>query len=97
VSSHFDIIDKYSRGARPGKLDVYTHKLNLELDTALKFLKWTQKSWLSDIEIEASIDYVATGLPRPGDPFGNAIYLSKASPWAFSLVFVLPPIAPLGR
>jgi hypothetical protein len=55
VGSHFDIIDKYSPGARPGALDRYTHKLNLELDTAFAFLKWTKKPWLSDIEIEGSL------------------------------------------
>jgi hypothetical protein len=94
VGSHFDIIDKYSPGARPGTLDRYTHKLNLELDTAVAFLQWTKKPWLSDIEIETSIDYVPTGLPRAGDRFGNTTYLDNASRWSFSLVFVLP-IAPL--
>jgi hypothetical protein len=94
VGSHFDIIDKYSPGARPNTLDRYTHKLNFELDTAVPFLKWTEKRWLSEIEIETSIDYVATGLPRAGDRFGNATYLDNASRWGFSLVFVFP-VAPL--
>jgi hypothetical protein len=96
VSSHFDIIDKYSPGGRPHNEDRYTHKLNFELDTAVPFLKWTRKPWLSDIEIEASLDYVASGLPRAGDRFGNALYLDNASRWSFSLVFVLP-LAPLTR
>jgi hypothetical protein len=94
VGSHFDIIDKYSPGARPETQDRYTHKLNLELDTAVAFLKWTKKPWVSDIEIESSVDYVATGLPRAGDRFGNLTYLGNASRWSFSLVFVFP-IAPL--
>jgi hypothetical protein len=94
VGSHFDIIDKYSPGARPGIEDRYTHKLNFELDTAFAFLKWTNKAWLSDVEIEGSIDYVATGLPRAGDRFGNVTYLDNASRWSFSLVFVIP-LAPL--
>jgi hypothetical protein len=96
VSSHFDIIDKYSPGGRPHNEDRYTHKLNFELDTAVAFLKWTRKPWLSDIEIEGSLDYVASGLPRAGDRFGNALYLDNASRWSFSLVFVLP-LAPLSR
>ena len=96
VSSHFDIIDKYSPGGRPHNEDSYTHKLNLELDTAVPFLKWTRKSWLSDIEIEASLDYVATGLPRAGDRFGNRLYLDNAIRWSFSLVFVVP-LAPLSK
>jgi len=94
VGSHFDIIDKYSRGAQPHNLDRYTHKLNFELDTAVAFLKWTKKPWLSDIEVEASLDYVANGLPRTGDRFGNVTYLDNASRWGFSLVFVVP-LAPL--
>lgn len=96
VSSHFDIIDKYSPGARPHNTDRYTHKLNLELDTAVAFLKWTKKPWLKDIEIEGSLDYVASGLARAGDRFGNTTYLDNASRWSFSLVFVLP-LAPLSR
>ena len=96
VTSHFDIIDKYSPGARPATLDRYTHKLNFELDTAVPFLKWTNKPWLRDVEIEGSLDYVASGLPRAGDRFGNATYLDNASRWSFSLVFVLP-LAPLSR
>jgi hypothetical protein len=94
VGSHFDIVDKYSRGALPHNLDVYTHKLNFELDTAVAFLKWTKRPWLDEIEVEASLDYVANGLPRKGDRFGNVTYLDNASRWGFSLVFVLP-LAPL--
>lgn len=96
VSSHFDIVDQYSPGGRPHNADRYTHKLDLELDTAVSFLKWTRKPWISDIEIETSLDYLASGLPRAGDRFGNIVYLDNASRWAFSLVFVLP-LAPLSR
>jgi hypothetical protein len=94
VSSHFDLVDKYSPGGRPDSIDRYTHKLNFELDTAVSILKWVRKPWLKDIEIEGSLDYVASGLPRAGDRFGNATYLDNASRWSFSLVFVLP-LAPL--
>ncbi len=90
VVSHFDVVDKYSPGARPDTLDIFTQKLNFELDTAVPFLKWTKKPWWSDIEIETSLDYVASGLPRAGDRFGNKTYLDNASRWSFSLVFVLP-------
>ena len=96
VSSHFDIIDKYSPGGRPHNFDRYSHKLNLELDTAVPFLQWMNKPWLKDIEIEGSLDYVASGLARAGDQFGNETYLDNASRWSFSLVFVLP-LAPLSR
>ena len=94
VSSHFDLVDKYSPGGRPHNSDRYTHKLNFELDTAVPFLKWTNRPWFRDVEIEGSLDYVASGLSRAGDRFGNEIYLDNASRWSFSLVFVLP-LAPL--
>jgi hypothetical protein len=96
VGSHFDIVDKYSPGGRPYNSDGYTHKLNFELDTAFSFLKWTNKPWLKDVEVEASLDYVASGLARAGDRFGNTTYIDNASPWSFSVVFVLP-LAPLSR
>ena len=51
-------------------------------------------TWLKDVELEGSVDYVATGLLRAGDVIGNERFLDDASPWSFSLVFVLP-IAPL--
>ena len=60
----------------------------------MPFLKWTKKAWLKDVEIEGSLDYMASGLPRAGDRFGNQTYLDNASRWSFSLVFVLP-LAPL--
>jgi len=96
VSSHFDVVDKYSPGGRPHNFDRFTHKLNFELDTAVPFLKWTNKPWLSEIEIEGSLDYIANGLPRAGDRFGNTLYLDNASRWSFSLVFVLP-VAPIRK
>ena len=53
-----------------------------------------QGKWLRNIEVEGSLDYVATGLPRAGERIGNELFLTKASPWSFSLVFVIP-LAPL--
>ncbi len=35
LSSHFDIVDKFSPAKRPTDTRAYTHKLNLELDTAV--------------------------------------------------------------
>lgn len=94
VSSHFDVVDKFSAAGRPQDRRAYTHKLNLELDTALKIFNWLPTGrWLRGIELEGSLDYVATGLPKPGDDVSGVRYLDRASPWSFSLVFVLP-IAP---
>jgi hypothetical protein len=79
LSSHFDIVDKFSGAERPTDTRAYTHKLNLELDTALAlFSRLPETNWLHHVEVEGSLDYVATGLP------------SGASRWSFSLVFVLP-------
>jgi len=35
VSSHFDVVDKFSSAERPTDRRAYTHKLNLELDTSV--------------------------------------------------------------
>ena len=51
-------------------------------------------NWLRHLEVEGSLDYVATGLPRAGDVIGNERFLDDASPWSFSLVFIAP-LAPL--
>jgi hypothetical protein len=95
VGSHFDIVDKFSPAERPGDTSTYTHKLNLELDTAVSVFRWLPEGhWLRDVELEGSLDYVATGLPRAGDELpGGDVYLDDASRWSFSLVFVIP-IAP---
>ncbi len=95
LSSHFDIVDKFSPGERRDAASVYTHKLNFELDTALHLFNWLPEGrWLRNAELELSIDYVATGLPRARDLIGDELFLDDASPWSLSLVFVLP-LAPL--
>jgi len=91
VSSHLDVVDKFSPAARPGDLSTYTHKLNFEMDTSVVPFRWLPDGhWLRRLEVEGSLDYVATGLPRAGDevPLGE-VFLDDASPWSFSLVFVV--------
>ena len=79
LSSHFDIVDKLSGAERSTDTRAYTHKLNFELDTAVAvFRRLPQRNWLRDIEVEGSLDYVASGLPK------------DAGRWSFSLVFVIP-------
>ena len=95
VGSHFDIVDKISPAERPGDTHSYTHKLNFELDTAVHIFNWLPEgNWLRNIEVEGSLDYVATGLPRAGDRIGNELFLDSASGWSFSLVFVIPLAPP---
>jgi hypothetical protein len=95
VSSHFDVVDKFSSAARPTDRRAYTHKLNLELDTSVLIFNWLpQGRWLRGVELEGSLDYVATGLPKAGDIIEGRRFMDKASPWSFSLVFVLP-VAPM--
>jgi hypothetical protein len=94
VSSHFDVVDKFSPAERPVDRRAYTHKLNFELDTSVAVFSWLPDGrWLRGVELEASLDYVATGLPGAGDTVDGRRYLDDASPWSFSLVFVLP-VAP---
>jgi hypothetical protein len=79
VSSHLDFVDKFSSAERATDTRAYTHKLNFELDTAVAiFNRLPDGHWLRDVEIEGSLDYVATGLPA-GTPR-----------WSFSVVFVIP-------
>lgn len=91
LSSHVDIVDKFSPGELPGDGSAYTHKLNFEWDTALHVFSWMEEGrWLRSFEAEVSVDYLATGLPKAGDVIGGEAYLDDASPWSVSLVFVLP-------
>ncbi|MPZ18768.1 MAG: hypothetical protein GEV06_12760 [Luteitalea sp.] len=95
VSSHVDVVDKFSKAERPTDRRAYTHKLNLELDTSVALFNWLAEGrWLRDVELEGSLDYVATGLPKAGDRIDGVRFIDDASPWSFSLVFVLP-LAPL--
>ena len=95
VSSHVDIVDKFSPSERPADRAAYTHKLNLELDTSVSVFKWLPDGrWLRGVELEGSLDYVATGLAKTGDRVNGLRYLTRASPWSFSIVFVFP-VAPL--
>jgi hypothetical protein len=95
LSSHFDIVDKFSPAATPGAKSVYTHKLNLEWDTAVHvFNRLPETNWLRNVELEVSLDYLATGLPKAGDVLGDERFVQKASPWSISFVIVLP-LAPL--
>ena len=97
VSSHFDVVDKFSPGGTPGAASVYTHKLNFEWDTAFHvFNRLPPGHWLRNVEMEVSLDYVATGLPRAGDVVAGERFLDSANPWSLSFVSVFPlaPLAP---
>jgi hypothetical protein len=95
VSSHFDVVDKFSPGETPRAGSVYTHKLNFEWDTAFHvFNRLPKGHWLRNVEAEVSLDYVATGLAKAGDVVNGERFLDKSSPWSLSFVFVFP-LAPL--
>lgn len=94
LTSHFDVVDKFSPAERPTDGRAYTHKLNFELDTSVAVFSWLPEGrWLRGVELEGSLDYVATGLPKAGHTIEGRRYLDDASPWSFSLVFVVP-VAP---
>jgi hypothetical protein len=94
LSSHFDVVDKFSPAERPGDRRAYTHKLNFELDSSVAVFNWLPAGrWLRGVELEGSLDYVASGLPKAGHTIEGRRYLDDASAWSFSLVFVLP-VAP---
>jgi hypothetical protein len=90
-------VDKFSPGDTPRAGSVYTHKLNFEWDTAFHlFNRLPEGHWLRNVELEVSLDYVATGLPKAGDRLGDERFLDRASPWSISFVTVMPfaPLAP---
>jgi hypothetical protein len=95
VSSHVDLVDQFSPAKQPDDAGVYTHKLDFEWDTAFHiFNRLPETNWLHHVEAEVSLDYLATGLPRAGDRFGDERFLDDASPWSLSFVVVMP-LAPL--
>jgi len=47
-------------------------------------------NWLRNIEFEASLDYLATGLPRRGDVIDGQLYLEDARGWSVSFLLVMP-------
>jgi hypothetical protein len=95
LTSHVDVVDKLSAAERPTDRRAYTHKLNLELDTSLALFNWLPEgAWLRDVELEGSLDYVATGLPKAGDRIDGVRFIDDAGAWSFSVVLVIP-VAPL--
>jgi hypothetical protein len=92
VTSHFDVVDQFSPAERPSATRAYTHKLDFELDTAVHLFKWLPEGrWLRGLELETSLDYLATGIPKKGDVFADGFrYLDDASHWSFSFVIVIP-------
>jgi hypothetical protein len=96
VTSHFDVVDQFSPAERPNASSAYTHKLDLELDTAVHiFKRLPEGRWLRGLELETSLDYLATGLPKKGDGFSDGSrFVDDASHWSLSFVIVIP-IAPV--
>lgn len=95
VTSHVDVVDQFSPAERPNTSNPYTHKLDFELDTAIHiFKRLSEGRWLRGLELETSLDYLATGLPKRGDVFADGSrFVDDASHWSFSFVVVIP-IAP---
>ena len=50
---HFDVVDKFSPGARPNALSIFTHKLNLELDPEVDEAKYELKADIYTIIFES--------------------------------------------
>jgi hypothetical protein len=97
VSSHVDVVDQFSPAHQPQAGSVFTHKLDFEWDTAFHvFNRLPEGRWLRHVEVEVSLDYLATGLPKAGDVLGSERFVQRASPWSLSFVLVMPlaPLAP---
>lgn len=97
LEAHIDVIYQLSPGARPGDVSRYSHKLDLELDVGFSPFNWLPRGeWLRHVSIEASLDYLATGLPRRGEVVDGLLYLDDETGWSLSLVVVVP-LAPVER
>lgn len=97
VGAHFDIVDQFSPAERPNADRAYTHKLDFELDVAIAALRWLpERNWLRHLEVEGSLDYLATGLPRRGEEVDGEQFLDDASGWSVSVLMIVP-LAPLAR
>jgi hypothetical protein len=97
ISSHVDVVDQFSPAHQPTAASTYTHKLDFEWDTAFHVFKpLPEGHWLRNTEVEVSLDYLASGLPKAGHVLGGERFVDDASPWSLSLVFVVPlaPLAP---
>ena len=74
VTSHFDVVDQFSPAERPAASQAYTHKLDFELDTAVHLFNFLPEGrWLRGVELETSLDYLATGIPKAGDVFDTGV------------------------
>ena len=95
VTSHFDVVDQFSPAERPDTSRSYTHKLDFELDTAFHvFNRLAKDRWLRGLELETSLDYLATGIPKKDDVSADGTrFLDDASHWSLSFVIVIP-VAP---
>ena len=95
LGAHANIIDQLSPGLRPGSPGRYTHKLDLEFDVSFAVFRWLPEcSWLRNVAVEVSLDYLATGLPKRGDVLDGERYVENASGLSVSFLVVLP-LAPL--
>jgi hypothetical protein len=89
--------DLFSKAQRPNDKSDYTHKLDLGATATLAFLHWlSPHAWLSHVIAAASLDYVATGLPKAGDevPKGERVFLNSVHSSTL-IVSVVIPVAPL--
>jgi len=90
-------VEKFSEAERTSDRRAFTHKLNFELDTSVSIFNWLPAGrWLRGVELEGSLDYVATGLPRRHDVIEGARFGGSHSPWSLSNVFVVP-VAPCSQ
>lgn len=84
--------DLFSHAARPDDQRDYTHKLDLGLLAHLHAFAWAPPgTYLHRTSVYALLDYVATGLPRPGDevPEGR-VFVTHARPLALGVGLAVP-------
>lgn len=88
------VADEFGPAERPDANRWYTHKLAFSLEAAvLPLHRLEGAGYFRGVEVEGSIDYAATGVPKEGDRFPDELFLDDASPWGLSVALALP-VAP---
>lgn len=90
--------DLFSTASQPGDNSDFTHKLDLGLAGSVNIFNWLPPAdWVHDaVSAYAILDYVATGLPKPGDvvPKGVRRFDTAARPAAL-IAGIAVRLAPL--
>lgn len=91
------VADNFGPAQKASDANAHTHKLDAGLSALVNIFNWLPPgTWLRHAQAVATLDYIATGLPRAGEdvPRGERVFLTDARP-AKLLLGLSFPLAPL--